>query len=66
MNSPAITIGYIEEIRRIAVNTQYPGGSINNAPGNCNIETFLLELVALRKRQGLKKTKVLYAANYDS
>ena len=66
MNSRAITIGYIEEIRRIAVNTQYPGGSINNAPGNCNIETFLLELVALRKRQGLKKTKVLYAANYDS
>lgn len=63
MSSPYIKLGYIEEIRRIAVNTQFPGGSINNAPGNCNIETFLYELIALRKRQSLKKTPVVYAAN---
>ena len=63
MSSPYIKLGYIEEIRRIAVNTQFPGGSINNAPGNCNMETFLYELIALRKRQSFKKTPVIYAAN---
>lgn len=63
MTNPCIQKAYIDEIRRLAVNTQFPGGSINNAPGNCNIELFLYELIALRKRQSIKKTPVIYAAN---
>lgn len=63
MTNTCVQKAYIEEIRRIAVNTQFPGGSINNAPGNCNIENFLYELIALRKRQSRKKTPIMYAVN---
>ena len=63
MTNPCIQKAFVDEIRRVAINTQFPGGSINNAPGNCNIEPFLYELIALREREKRKKTKVMYAAN---
>lgn len=62
MTKSSVQIALVDEIRRVAINTQFPGGSINNAPGNCNIEPFLYELIALRKREKQKKRKVMYAA----